>query len=127
MDKSYINNYKSRHQHPLNKLCHTIGIPMITIAWPLFFFRWRWALVLFEGKEQIQKGIGRNAKPADSMAQGDQDGMARLAVVTAEQFLAPPLQKGQCFFAAARFVCSASKALESSAKKSTKLLPLVNA
>ena len=47
MDKSYINNYKSRHQHPLNRLCHTIGIPMITIAWPLFFFRWRWALVLF--------------------------------------------------------------------------------
>ena len=47
MDKSYIDNYKSKHQHPLNRLCHTIGIPLITIAWPLFFFRWRWALILF--------------------------------------------------------------------------------
>jgi len=44
---SFIDNYKSKHQHPLNKLCHTIGIPMITIAWPLFFFKWRWALALF--------------------------------------------------------------------------------
>lgn len=42
-----VENYKSRHSHPVNKLCHAIGIPMITIAWPLFFFRWRWALALF--------------------------------------------------------------------------------
>ena len=42
-----IDNYKAKHQHPLNKLCHAIGIPMITVAWPLFFFNWRWALVLF--------------------------------------------------------------------------------
>jgi len=47
MAESLVNNYKSRHQHLLNKLCHMIGIPMITISWPLFFFRWRWALVLF--------------------------------------------------------------------------------
>src|SRR2546421_5173307 len=47
MTESLVNNYKSQHQHPLNKLCHIIGIPMITIAWPLFFFRWRWALALF--------------------------------------------------------------------------------
>jgi uncharacterized membrane protein YGL010W len=44
---SLVDNYKSQHQHPLNKLCHAIGIPMITLAWPLFFFRWRWAGVLF--------------------------------------------------------------------------------
>lgn len=44
---SLIDNYKSKHQHPLNKLCHVIGIPMITIALPLFFFRWRWALAMF--------------------------------------------------------------------------------
>ena len=49
MADSLVDNYKSQHQHPLNKLCHVIGIPMITIAWPLFFFRWRWALVLFVG------------------------------------------------------------------------------
>jgi uncharacterized membrane protein YGL010W len=42
-----ISYYQSQHQHPLNKLCHAIGIPMITVAWPLFFFWWRWALVLF--------------------------------------------------------------------------------
>ena len=47
MNDSLVDNYKSQHQHPLNKLCHVIGIPMITIAWPLFFFRWRWALALF--------------------------------------------------------------------------------
>ena len=47
MAESLVNNYKSQHQHLLNKLCHMIGIPMITISWPLFFFRWRWALVLF--------------------------------------------------------------------------------
>ncbi len=44
---SLVDGYKSQHQHPLNKLCHMIGVPMITIAWPLFLFRWRWALVLF--------------------------------------------------------------------------------
>jgi uncharacterized membrane protein YGL010W len=47
MAESLVKNYKSQHQHPLNKLCHIIAIPMITISWPLFFFRWRWALVLF--------------------------------------------------------------------------------
>jgi len=47
MTNSFIENYKSKHQHPLNKLCHTIGVPMITIAVPLFFFKWRSALALF--------------------------------------------------------------------------------
>ena len=47
MPNAYVENYKAKHRHPLNRLCHTIGIPMITIAWPLFFFRWRWALALF--------------------------------------------------------------------------------
>src|SRR5437762_4005087 len=44
---SLITHYQSQHQHPLNKFCHAVGIPMITVAWPLFFLRWRWALVLF--------------------------------------------------------------------------------
>ena len=47
MAESLIENYKSKHQHPLNKLCHAIGIPLITIALPMFFFSWRWALALF--------------------------------------------------------------------------------
>lgn len=44
---SFIDEYKSKHRHPLNKLSHSIGIPMIVISLPLFFFSWRWALVLF--------------------------------------------------------------------------------
>ena len=44
---SFIENYRLKHQHPLNKLCHAIGIPLITISWPLFLFKWRWALVFF--------------------------------------------------------------------------------
>src|SRR5438128_1330575 len=47
MTGSFIDTYKSQHQHPVNKLCHVIGIPLITISWLLFFFNWRWALALF--------------------------------------------------------------------------------
>lgn len=47
MSQSFVENYKSKHRHPLNKLSHTIGIPMIVIALPVFFFNWRWALGLF--------------------------------------------------------------------------------
>ena len=47
MTSFFIETYKSKHQHPLNRLCHAIGIPIITISWPLFFLNWRWALVLF--------------------------------------------------------------------------------
>ena len=47
MPSFFIESYKSKHQHPLNRLCHAIGIPMITISWLLFFFKWRWALALF--------------------------------------------------------------------------------
>jgi uncharacterized membrane protein YGL010W len=47
MPASFIDNYKARHRHPLNKLSHTIGIPMIVVSLPLFFFSWRWALALF--------------------------------------------------------------------------------
>lgn len=47
MPESFIENYKAKHQHPLNKLTHSIGIPLIVISLPLFFFHWRWALGLF--------------------------------------------------------------------------------
>lgn len=46
MADSLIDKYKSKHQHPLNKLCHSVGIPMIAVSLPLFFFSWRWALAL---------------------------------------------------------------------------------
>jgi uncharacterized membrane protein YGL010W len=47
MSQDFQSTYKSKHQHPLNKLSHSIGIPMIVLSLPLFFFRWRWALGLF--------------------------------------------------------------------------------
>ena len=47
MPASFIENYKAKHQHPLNRMSHNIGIPMIVISLPLFFFNWRWALLLF--------------------------------------------------------------------------------
>ncbi|HEY6231673.1 MAG TPA: DUF962 domain-containing protein [Pyrinomonadaceae bacterium] len=47
MSESFIENYKSKHRHPLNRLTHTAGIPMILISLPLFLFNWRWALFLF--------------------------------------------------------------------------------
>jgi uncharacterized membrane protein YGL010W len=47
MSESFIESYKAKHTHPLNKLTHSIGIPMIVVSLPLFFFNWRWALTLF--------------------------------------------------------------------------------
>jgi len=47
MTASFMENYKEKHQHPLNRLMHSIGIPMIVVSLPLFVFSWRWALALF--------------------------------------------------------------------------------
>ena len=49
MPGSLIEIYKAHHQHPLNRLMHSIGIPLILISLPLFFFRWRVSLTLFIG------------------------------------------------------------------------------
>ena len=32
----WIEEYSESHQHPVNKLTHTIGIPMIAVSLPLF-------------------------------------------------------------------------------------------
>jgi uncharacterized membrane protein YGL010W len=47
MATSFISNYKAKHQHPLNRLSHSVGIPLIVISLPLFLLNWRWALELF--------------------------------------------------------------------------------
>ncbi|HUE81670.1 MAG TPA: DUF962 domain-containing protein [Pyrinomonadaceae bacterium] len=47
MAPSFIETYRAKHQHPLNKLTHSIGIPLIIISLPLFLFNWRYALALF--------------------------------------------------------------------------------
>ena len=47
MAQDFLTRYKAGHQHPLNRLSHSIGIPMIVVSLPLFFFSWRLALLLF--------------------------------------------------------------------------------
>jgi uncharacterized membrane protein YGL010W len=47
MTPSFMESYKAKHQHPLNRLTHSIGIPMIVLSLPIIFFSWRWALGLF--------------------------------------------------------------------------------
>jgi uncharacterized membrane protein YGL010W len=47
MSQDFFTNYKSKHQDPLNRLSHSIGIPMIVISLPIFFLNWRWALAMF--------------------------------------------------------------------------------
>jgi uncharacterized membrane protein YGL010W len=32
----WIARYERSHQHPLNRLCHTFGIPLIALSLPLF-------------------------------------------------------------------------------------------
>lgn len=34
--EQWIEQYSHSHQHPVNRFCHTIGIPMIAISVPLF-------------------------------------------------------------------------------------------
>lgn len=49
----WIAEYAKSHQHPTNRLCHTVGIPMIAVSVPLFvasFFvpgLWLWSAGLF--------------------------------------------------------------------------------
>ena len=47
MSQDFLGNYKAKHRHPLNRLTHSVGIPMIVVSLPLFLFDWRWALALF--------------------------------------------------------------------------------
>ena len=32
----WINQYAQSHQHRINRICHTIGIPLIAVSIPLF-------------------------------------------------------------------------------------------
>jgi uncharacterized membrane protein YGL010W len=32
----WIKQYERSHRHPVNRLCHTIGIPLIAVSLPLF-------------------------------------------------------------------------------------------
>ena len=49
----WIAQYATSHQHPVNRVCHTLGIPLIVIALAMFVLSivvsalWKWALALF--------------------------------------------------------------------------------
>ena len=68
--EQWVEQYASSHKHPVNRFCHTLGIPLIVLSLPLFLAAlvlqgfWRvptsmfivgWALQFvghaFEGKE----------------------------------------------------------------------------
>jgi uncharacterized membrane protein YGL010W len=34
--EEWIAQYGRSHQHPVNRLCHTVGIPLIVVSLPLF-------------------------------------------------------------------------------------------
>ncbi|MFI5209347.1 MAG: Mpo1-like protein [Gemmatimonadales bacterium] len=34
--EEWITQYGSSHQHPVNRFCHTLGIPLIALSLPLF-------------------------------------------------------------------------------------------
>ena len=34
--EEWIKQYSGNHQHPINRLCHTLGIPLIALSLPLF-------------------------------------------------------------------------------------------
>ena len=52
-NEQWIAQYGSSHQHPVNRVCHTMGIPTILLSVPLFiggiFYHrlWLYALALF--------------------------------------------------------------------------------
>ena len=53
----WISQYSQSHQHPVNRLCHTLGIPLIVLSLPLavialFLVGWIFQFVghAFEGK-----------------------------------------------------------------------------
>jgi uncharacterized membrane protein YGL010W len=51
--EQWISQYASSHRHPVNRICHTLGIPLILVSLGIlvcsFFFRhlWYWAMALF--------------------------------------------------------------------------------
>ena len=50
-------------------------------------------LVLLEGEQEVQKRRRRNRETPDRPLQRDHDRMAWVAIVSAQEFLAPPLQQ----------------------------------
>ena len=45
--KSFVENYRDIHTHPVNRVLHTFGIPMIVVSLVVVFFDWRIGAFLF--------------------------------------------------------------------------------
>jgi uncharacterized membrane protein YGL010W len=51
--EQWIAQYASSHQHPVNRTCHTFGVPIIVISLAMFLASigfhplWKWALGVF--------------------------------------------------------------------------------
>jgi uncharacterized membrane protein YGL010W len=45
--ESWIAQYSESHRHPVNRLTHTLGIPMILLSLPLFVAGLVWHVVLW--------------------------------------------------------------------------------
>ena len=39
-ERDWIGEYSQAHQHPMNRLCHSFGIPMIAVSLALFVVAW---------------------------------------------------------------------------------------
>ncbi len=48
--QQWVGQYAESHQHPVNRFCHTVGIPLIAVSFPLllvtFFVPWFWKVCL---------------------------------------------------------------------------------
>ena len=53
-NEQWIEQYASSHQHPANRFCHTIGIPMIAVSLPLFIV----AIILRYATPALWPGFG---------------------------------------------------------------------
>jgi uncharacterized membrane protein YGL010W len=49
LSPSFMENYRAKHQHPLNRLTHYIGIPLIVVSLVYLFFNWKVGVLLFAG------------------------------------------------------------------------------
>lgn len=51
--QQWVAQYATSHQHPVNRACHTLGIPTILLSLALFagalvmHWLWKWAAALF--------------------------------------------------------------------------------
>jgi uncharacterized membrane protein YGL010W len=47
MAQSFLEKYRAEHTHPMNRLTHSIGIPMIVLSLIVVLFNWQIGLAMF--------------------------------------------------------------------------------